>query len=74
MHLSMLKVNVLRSSRKENFLNIKNTTYYRVMNMIDGIQVHPVIKRVLIENTMKVSFRKATDERKIIFVNLSKVL
>lgn len=34
--------------------------------------VHPVIKRVLIENPEEVSLRKAMDEKKIILVNLSK--
>ncbi|MCC6816187.1 MAG: type IV secretion system DNA-binding domain-containing protein [Saprospiraceae bacterium] len=43
-----------------------------VMNKIGGMLVHPVIKRVLIENTEEVSLRKAMDEKKIILVNLSK--
>lgn len=43
-----------------------------VMNKIGGMLVHPVIKRVLIENTEEISLRKAMDEKKIILVNLSK--
>jgi DNA helicase HerA-like ATPase len=43
-----------------------------VMNKIGGMLVHPVIKRVLIENTEEVSLRKAMDEEKIVLVNLSK--
>jgi type IV secretory pathway TraG/TraD family ATPase VirD4 len=47
-------------------------TYLPVMNKIGGMLVHPVIKRVLIENTEEISLRKAMDEKKIILVNLSK--
>lgn len=43
-----------------------------VLNKIGGMLVHPVIKRVLIENPEEVSFRKAMDEKKIVLVNLSK--
>jgi len=43
-----------------------------VMNKLGGMLVHPVIKRVLIENSEEVSLRKAMDEKKIILVNLSK--
>lgn len=43
-----------------------------VMNKLGGMLVHPVIRRVLIENTEEVSLRKAMDEKKIVLVNLSK--
>lgn len=43
-----------------------------VLNKIGGMLVHPVIKRVLIENPKEVSLRKAMDEKKIVLVNLSK--
>lgn len=43
-----------------------------VLNKIGGMLAHPAIKRVLIENPIEVSLRKAMDERKIILVNLSK--
>lgn len=43
-----------------------------VLNKIGGMLVHPVIRRVLIENTEEVSLRKAMDEKKIVLVNLSK--
>ena len=43
-----------------------------VMNKIGGMLAHPVINRVLIENTEEVSIRKAMDDRKIILVNCSK--
>jgi hypothetical protein len=43
-----------------------------VLNKIGGMLVHPVIKRVLIENPEEVSLRKAMDEKKIVLVNLSK--
>jgi len=43
-----------------------------VLNKMGGMLAHPVIRRVLIENTEEVYLRKAMDERKIILVNLSK--
>ncbi len=43
-----------------------------VLNKIGGMLVHPVIKRVLIDNPDEVSLRKAMDEQKIVLVNLSK--
>lgn len=43
-----------------------------VLNKLGGMLAHPVIKRVLIENTDEVYLRKAMDERKIILVNLAK--
>lgn len=43
-----------------------------VLNKIGGMLAHPVVKRVLIENTEEVSLRKAMDDKKIVLVNLSK--
>lgn len=43
-----------------------------VLNKIGGMLVHPVIKRVLIDNPDEISLRKAMDEKKIVLVNLSK--
>jgi len=43
-----------------------------VLNKIGGMLVHPVIKRVLIDNPDEVSLRKVMDEKKIVLVNLSK--
>jgi len=43
-----------------------------VLNKIGGMLAHPVVKRVLIENTEEVSLRKAMDEKKIVLANLSK--
>ncbi len=43
-----------------------------VLNKIGGMLVHPVIKRVLIDNPKEISLRKAMDEKKIVLVNLSK--
>lgn len=43
-----------------------------VLNKIGGMLVHPVIKRVLIDNPEEISLRKAMDEKKIVLVNLSK--
>lgn len=43
-----------------------------VLNKVGGMLAHPVIRRVLVENTDEVYLRKAMDEGKIILVNLSK--
>ncbi len=43
-----------------------------VMNKIGGMLVHPVIRRVLIDNKEEISIRKAMDDQKIVLVNLSK--
>jgi hypothetical protein len=43
-----------------------------VLNKIGGMLAHPVIKRVLIENTEEVFLRKVMDERKIVLMNLAK--
>lgn len=43
-----------------------------VLNKMGGMLAHPVIKRVLIENSQEVYLRRAMDEGKLILVNLSK--
>jgi len=43
-----------------------------VLNKVGGMLAHPVIKRVLVENTEEVYLRRALDQGKIIIVNLSK--
>lgn len=43
-----------------------------VLNKVGGLLAHPVVKRLLVENTDEVSLRRAMDERKIVLVNLSK--
>ncbi len=43
-----------------------------VLNKVGGMLAHPVIKRVLIENSNEISLRKAMDEQKIIILNLAK--
>ncbi|MBK8243315.1 MAG: type IV secretion system DNA-binding domain-containing protein [Saprospiraceae bacterium] len=57
---------------KREFPEYQKYDLLPVMNKIGGMLVHPVIKRVLIENTEEVSLRKAMDDKKIILVNLSK--
>lgn len=57
---------------KREFPEYQKYDLLPVMNKIGGMLVHPVIKRVLIENTEEISLRKAMDEKKIILVNLSK--
>ena len=43
-----------------------------VLNKVGGMLAHPVLKRVLIENTDELSLRKIMDHKKILLVNLSK--
>lgn len=43
-----------------------------VLNKIGSLLAYPAIKRVLVENTQELSFRRIMDERKILLVNLSK--
>jgi len=43
-----------------------------IYNKIGGFLAHPAIRRILIENTDRISLRKAMDEQKIVLVNLSK--
>lgn len=57
---------------KREFPEYQKYDLLPVMNKIGGMLVHPVIKRVLVENTEEVSLRKAMDEKKIVLVNLSK--
>jgi len=43
-----------------------------VLNKVGGLLAYPTIKRVLIENTQRLSLRKVMDEQKILLVNLAK--
>lgn len=43
-----------------------------VLNKVGSMLAYPTIKRVLIENTQRLSLRKLMDEQKILLVNLSK--
>jgi len=43
-----------------------------IYNKIGGFLAHPAIRRILVENTNRISLRKAMDEKKIVLVNLSK--
>ena len=77
-----------RSFRSAAILNVENISvenfwkkefphYMRfdllpVLNKMGGMLAHPVIRRVLIENTEEVYLRKAMDTNKIILLNLSK--
>jgi hypothetical protein len=57
---------------KREFTEYNKYDLLPVLNKVGGMLVHPVIRRVLIENTEEVSLRKAMDEKKIVLVNLSK--
>jgi type IV secretory pathway TraG/TraD family ATPase VirD4 len=67
-----VKSESVRKFWKREFPEYHKYDLLPVMNKIGGMLVHPVIRRVLIENTEEVSMRKAMDEKKIVLVNLSK--
>ncbi|KAA3621017.1 MAG: type IV secretory system conjugative DNA transfer family protein [Bacteroidetes bacterium] len=67
-----VKSELVRKFWKREFPQYHKYDLLPVMNKIGGMLVHPVIRRVLIENTEEVSLRKAMDEKKIVLVNLSK--
>jgi energy-coupling factor transporter ATP-binding protein EcfA2 len=62
----------VRSFWEKEFPQYKWYDFLPVLNKIGGMLAHPVIKRVLIENTEEVFLRKAMDQRKIVLVNLAK--
>lgn len=70
--LRYIKSDLVRKFWKREFPEYHKYDLLPVMNKIGGMLVHPVIRRVLIENTEEVSLRKAMDEKKIVLVNLSK--
>ena len=70
--LRYVKSDSVKKFWKREFPEYQKYDLLPVMNKIGGMLVHPVIKRVLIDNTEEVSLRKAIDEKKIILVNLSK--
>lgn len=67
-----VKSEIVKKFWKREFTEYNKYDLLPVMNKIGGMLVHPVIRRVLIENTEEVSLRKAMDEKKIVLVNLSK--
>ncbi|MBK9632887.1 MAG: type IV secretion system DNA-binding domain-containing protein [Saprospiraceae bacterium] len=70
--LKHVKSESVKKFWKREFKEYHKYDLLPVLNKIGGMLVHPVIKRVLIENPEEVSLRKAMDEKKIILVNLSK--
>jgi type IV secretory pathway TraG/TraD family ATPase VirD4 len=70
--IQYIKSESVRKFWKREFKEYTKYDLLPVMNKIGGMLVHPVIKRVLIENTQEISLRKAMDEKKIVLVNLSK--
>jgi hypothetical protein len=70
--LQNVKSEAVKKFWKREFTEYQKYDLLPVMNKIGGMLVHPVIRRVLIENTEEVSLRKAMDEKKIVLVNLSK--
>ena len=57
---------------EKEFVHYNRFDLLPVLNKIGSMVAHPVIKRVLIENSNEISLRKAMDEQKIILLNLSK--
>ncbi len=70
--LRYVKSESVKKFWKREFKEYHNYDLLPVLNKIGGMLVHPVIKRVLIDNPEEVSLRKAMDEKKIVMVNLSK--
>ena len=70
--LQHVRSEIVKKFWKREFPEYHKYDLLPVMNKIGGMLVHPVIRRVLIENTEEVSLRKAMDEEKIVLVNLSK--
>ncbi len=70
--LKHVKSESVKKFWKREFKEYHKYDLLPVLNKIGGMLVHPVIKRVLIENPEEVSLRKAMDENKIVLVNLSK--
>lgn len=67
-----VKSEIVKKFWKREFNGYNKYDLLPVLNKIGGMLVHPVIRRVLIENSEEVSLRKAMDEKKIVLVNLSK--
>ena len=70
--LKHVKSESVKKFWKREFKEYHKYDLLPVLNKIGGMLVHPVIKRVLIENPEEVSLRKAMDENRIVLVNLSK--
>jgi len=70
--LSCVKNESVQKFWKREFPEYHKYDLLPVMNKIGGMLVHPVIRRVLVENPIEVSLRKAMDDKKIVLVNLSK--
>ncbi|MBS1683203.1 MAG: type IV secretion system DNA-binding domain-containing protein [Bacteroidetes bacterium] len=70
--IKAVKNESVKSFWQKEFGNYNRYDLLPVLNKIGGMLAHPVIKRVLIENSDEVSLRKAMDEKKIILVNLAK--
>lgn len=70
--LKHVKSESVKKFWKREFKEYHKYDLLPVLNKIGGMLVHPVIKRVLIDNPDEVSLRKAMDEKKIVLVNLSK--
>ncbi|MCF8247562.1 MAG: type IV secretion system DNA-binding domain-containing protein [Saprospiraceae bacterium] len=70
--LRYVKSESVKKFWKREFVEYNKYDLLPVLNKVGGMLVHPVIRRVLIENSEEVSLRKAIDEKKIVLVNLSK--
>lgn len=57
---------------KREFVEYNKYDLLPVLNKVGGMLVHPVIRKVLIDNEEEVSLRRAMDSKKIVLVNLSK--
>jgi hypothetical protein len=70
--MAAIKNDSVRAFWQKEFGEYNKYDLLPVLNKVGGMLAHPVIKRVLIENTEEISLRKTMDQKKILLVNLSK--
>lgn len=54
------------------FPKYKSNDLLPILNKIGAFLAHPIVRKVLVENTKQVSFRDVMDSSKILLINLSK--
>lgn len=54
------------------FPKYKNNDLLPILNKTGAFLAHPIIRKVLVENSQQISFRKVMDSSQILLVNLSK--
>lgn len=54
------------------FPKYKSNDLLPILNKIGAFLAHPIVRRVLVENTQQISFRDIMDNSKVLLINLSK--